>query len=78
MLFSGFALKQEGIVYFSLNQAAIWSLGIPAYGAVCFYAVLFVSHRLQSLFNDKTIKQLAFVSFQAQNIMLAKKCLLET
>lgn len=35
MLFSGFALEQEGIVYFPLNHAIIWSLGISAYGAVC-------------------------------------------
>lgn len=42
-----------------------------------FYAMLFVSHRLLSLFNEKTIKWLAFVSFQTQNIVLAKKCLLE-
>lgn len=40
--------------------------------------MLFVSHRLQSLFNEKTIKLLAFISFQTQNVILAKKCLLET
>lgn len=44
----------------------------------CFYAMLLVSHRLQSLVNEKTLKLLAFVSFQTQNIKLAKKCLLET
>lgn len=47
-------------------------------GTFCFYTMLFVSHRLQSLFNEKTIKLLAFISFQTQNVILAKKCLLET